>query len=243
MQQNKFNPALRAVMSIRHLVTGLKTNWKQMEQIGDDLESMIKDARSLMSKQATPERLMEWQGHLDTFNGHVMALKEILAAVVEKINQRDVRNIGSTWQQTSHYMELNRVIVKELELSALRSFPEDQKDNWRDLWSGIRIKISLLENFAEACNLQLSMIEKYKPEEMDEMTDIILRQIPKGYSLAEADEYEKDYLMAYEHIKNEAQGKKNLWDKFLDILAAGTQGSPAERLRMERWLEGEKGDL
>ena len=45
------------------------------------------------------------------------------------------------------------------------------------------------------------------------------------------------------NFKKEFKEEKNLWDRFLDILAGGTHQSPSERVMLERWIEGEKGDL
>ncbi len=87
------------------------------------------------------------------------------------------------------------------------------------------------------------MIEEYKPNQVDDMTDAILKYIPLNYSITEADKYEKEYLQAYQELKKEVSQKKYLWDKFLDILAGGTQQTPAQRVMMQRWVNGEKGDI
>jgi hypothetical protein len=55
--------------------------------------------------------------------------------------------------------------------------------------------------------------------------------------------YQKDYYKALVNFKKEFKEEKNLWDRFLDILAGGTHQSPSERVMLERWIEGEKGDL
>lgn len=46
-------------------------------------------------------------------------------------------------------------------------------------------------------------------------------------------------------MEEEANKKDNLWDRFLNVLAGGMpfKQSPAERVMMRRWLEGEKGEL
>jgi hypothetical protein len=87
------------------------------------------------------------------------------------------------------------------------------------------------------------MIEEFAPGEVDELTDTILKNMPMRYSMEEAVQYEKEYMQAYEELKRQAKEKKNLWDRFLDILAGGTQQTPAEMVMMQRWVNGEKGDL
>ena len=73
----------------------------------------------------------------------------------------------------------------------------------------------------------------------------ILKNIPRSFSLLEADKYEKDYLAAMETIEADANKNDNLWDRLLNLLAGAMpfKESPEERVMMQRWLEGEKGDL
>ena len=46
-------------------------------------------------------------------------------------------------------------------------------------------------------------------------------------------------------IEEDANKKDNLWDRLLNLLAGVMpfKESPEERVMMQRWLEGEKGDL
>jgi hypothetical protein len=89
----------------------------------------------------------------------------------------------------------------------------------------------------------LQLIERYTPEELNAITQIIVNHIPLNFTYDEAVEYENDYYKALIDFKKEFQGEKNLWDKFLDILAGGTHQSPSERVMLERWIEGEKEGL
>jgi hypothetical protein len=95
----------------------------------------------------------------------------------------------------------------------------------------------------ESCRVLLQMIERYTPEELNSITKIIVAKIPLDFSYEEAVEYQNDYYKALVNFKNEFKEEKNLWDKFLDILAGGTHQLPSERVMMERWLDGEKEDL
>ena len=97
--------------------------------------------------------------------------------------------------------------------------------------------------YAKACRVELKMIKKYTPKELDVVTEIILNDIPESFSFAEADKYEKDYFKAAVDLKLEFRQDKNLWDTFLDVLAGGSHQSPSQRVMMQRWLEGEKQDL
>ena len=87
------------------------------------------------------------------------------------------------------------------------------------------------------------MIERYTPDELNSITKIIVDQIPADFTYDDAVGYQKDYYKALVNFKKEFKEEKNLWDKFLDILAGGTHQLPSERVMMERWVEGEKEDL
>ena len=95
----------------------------------------------------------------------------------------------------------------------------------------------------ESCRVLLQMIERYTPDELNSITKIIVDQIPADFTYDDAVEYQKDYYKALVNFKKEFKEEKNLWDKFLDILAGGTHQLPSEKVMMERWLDGEKEDL
>lgn len=95
----------------------------------------------------------------------------------------------------------------------------------------------------ESCRVLLQMIERYTPDELNSITKIIVDQIPVDFTYDDAVEYQKDYYKALVNFKKEFKEEKNLWDKFLDILAGGTHQLPSEKVMMERWLDGEKEDL
>ena len=101
---------------------------------------------------------------------------------------------------------------------------------------------SIVSN-VESCRVLLQMIERYSTDELNVIIKLIVDQVPANFTYEEAVEYQNDYYKALLNFKKEFKEEKNLWDKFLDILAGGTHQSPSERVMLERWIEGEKGDL
>lgn len=95
----------------------------------------------------------------------------------------------------------------------------------------------------ESCRVLLQLIERYTPEELNEITQSIVDHIPVNFTYEEALKYQNDYYKALVDYKKEFREEKNIWDKFLDILAGGTHQSPSERVMLDRWIDGEKGDL
>jgi hypothetical protein len=110
----------------------------------------------------------------------------------------------------------------------------------------VQLEASMVQSMVthvDSCRVLLQMIERYTPEERNAITQIIVDQIPPDFTYEEAVEYQNDYYKALGNFKKEFKEEKNLWDKFLDILAGGTHQLPSERVMMERWLEEEKGAL
>ncbi len=97
--------------------------------------------------------------------------------------------------------------------------------------------------YANACRVELLMLEKYSPQELMKINEFIQLKTPSNFSDEEADQYEQDYKSAVADFLHEFDEEKKLWDRFLDILAGGTHQLPSEHVMMERWLVGEKRGL
>jgi hypothetical protein len=121
--------------------------------------------------------------------------------------------------------------------------PRNAHKHWeKDVCNFEETIMPLIISHADACKLELEMIEKYTPKELDEITQVVVNLIPDDFTFEEADKYEQEYLNAVKELKKEFSKDKNLWDRFLDILAGGTHQSPSERVMMQRWVDGEKED-
>ncbi|MCK8521804.1 hypothetical protein M0D21_09490 [Aquimarina sp. D1M17] len=242
-KETKYNPALRAVTSIRHLALGLESNWNDLRKTGQNIDKITNEAVTLIEKYGNQSTQLRLESELERLSINKNKLKEILDTAISAIQKKKAEGLSSNWSESKEYSDAlleNFNILQQLGKDCL---PENELKKWNDLWLKANNLCSNIRNKAEACGLQLLMIEKYKPEEVDEMTDEILKHIPFKYSIDEAVDYEKDYLQAYSDIKLEASKKKNLWDRFLDILAGGIQESPAQRVLMQRWVDGERNDL
>jgi flagellar biosynthesis chaperone FliJ len=177
---------------------------------------------------------------MQKLQNNISTLKTILSKAITQIKNKEANNLSNNWKNTNEYSKGVSENYKNLQLIGSKCLPENEKDSWIKLWSEAFVKYDKIINESNACGVQLKMIEEYKPEEVDEITDSILKHTPLNYSIVEADKYEKEYLQAIQEIKNEVSQKKNLWDKFLDILAGGTQQTPAQRVMMQRWVNGER---
>ena len=145
------------------------------------------------------------------------------------------------WKQFAAYEHKLKESYRFSERLGFEILPENEHKHWqKDICVFEETILSLIISHANACKLELEMIEKYTPKELNKITQVVLDHIPDEFTFEEADKYEKDYLIAVEDMKKEFRSEKNLWDKFLNILTGGTHQSPSERVMMKRWLDGEK---
>ena len=243
MEDKNFNPAIEAVVLIRHFATAASNNWSSMKTLGGILKTDIESVTEKVHQYASEATKQKWEIELNKYDDIRQQLQKIMAETISKIKEKSTEKLSQEWgSYPQHVVKIERsyATLKQLGLDSL---PENEKENWESVWGDIISTHKKIKNQAEACSIQLQLIENHKPEEVDELTDTILKHIPFKYSAEEAHKYNEEYMQAYEEIKQEASQKKNLWDRFLDVLAGGAQQTPAQRVMMQRWVNGEKGDL
>ncbi len=237
------NPKIKAVVSIRNLVLGLSTNWKALKSLGAEVDDLVEKSNTIFLSNARIVVHENWLTKIGQVRKNVLALKRIMNQTAAKINSKNSNGLSEIWNSHESY---SHDLLDQLNI--LHEFgkvhlSENHTSKWEETWTAIFDKFVSIQELAKGSSLHLSMIKEYTPEEVDELTDTILRHMPKRYTMEEAIQYEKEYMEAYEELKQIATQKKNLWDRFLDILAGNVQQSPAERVMMQRWVNGEKGEL
>lgn len=122
--------------------------------------------------------------------------------------------------------------------------PQSESVEWqREMRESEGVFLPMVVAYADACRIELLLLEKYSEEELTKINEFILRKTPSDFSDEEADQYELAYKSAVADFLHEFDHDKNLWGRFLDILAGGTHQLPSERVMLERWKVGEKRGL
>jgi len=242
MKEENFNPAIAAVVSIRNLVKGVRTNWKNMMTDGKEVDRILEDFDATVKKYGTQKTQEQWAQEMRHFTNNIVELRAIMKQVQTKIREKDSTEIAQQWNKHQEYAAAVIESLESLNTTGKKCIPENEVAPWNSNWQALQQYHQQIQEAAASCYLQLQLIETYTPEEMDALTETILKHIPMSYTLQEAEKYTKEYMEAYDAIKKEASQKKNLWDRFLDILAGGVQQTPAQRVLMQRWVDGEKGD-
>ncbi|KZS38558.1 hypothetical protein AWE51_13230 [Aquimarina aggregata] len=243
MEKQNFNPLIEAVISIRHLSIASSKKWTTMKTVGAEVQNNLDQISSLVEKHASESTKSKWKSELANYSKNLDYLKKIMDLAISKINEKKAEGIFAEWNNYLPYVNKLKSNLSNLQSIGVVSLPENKFLDWNTIWSKINTDHIKIENEAEACSIHLKMIEEYSPEEIDHLTDTILKHIPTKYSKDQANLYTEEYMKAYHDIKKEANQKKNLWDRFLDILAGGLQQTPAQRVMIQRWVDGEKGEL
>ncbi len=240
MTKEKENAQLLAVVKIRSLVSSAVDDLNKVKSVGREIDVLTNKAIGIVVDTFDQELADAWSEKIQAYNENLTELKGIMKDTVQQIENRDAAKASEVWNSSSRYSSKLSGIIEDMKHSGHESIHDENKTEWTSIWKNVDEKFEAIQEVVSTCELKFQMIQEFTPKEVDELTDEILRHMPKNFSEKEAKDYEKEYLEAYEEIKLETSKKKNLWDRFLDVLAGGTQQSPAERVMMQRWVNGEK---
>lgn len=243
MNTENFDPALEAVAKIRQLSIGLSNDWSQMKSIGNRLLEELLGLTNQIHFFGNEQTKKDWDDLVEKHVQEVKKLRQLLLEISKQIQEKKAEGLSEKWN--GHQIHSTKIagIYKELKSLGASVVPQNKREAWQESWINVEELHREINRVADACYLQTQLIEQIAPEELNDLTDQILKHIPKHYSVEKAQEYEQDYRKAYQELKKEASKKKNLWDKFLDVLAGGVQQSASERVMLQRWVDGEKGEL
>jgi hypothetical protein len=238
------NPGLRALLAIKNFNATLEKDYSELLQIENNLNELNQKGSSLIETSTSPEIAAQWNGVLEKVKVAITGINDTLTSAKEKIEQKTNEGYIELWKQLSLYILALKENSKKTADIGFQLLPEPVHSQWEKEFVNLEISMmELMVKHVESCRVLLQMIERYTPDELNSITKIIVEKIPLDFSYQEAVEYQNDYYKALVNFKNEFKEEKNLWDKFLDILAGGTHQLPSERVMMERWLNGEKEDL
>jgi hypothetical protein len=243
-ENSNHNPGLRALLSIKNFGITLQKDYERLLQIEKEMDELNKTGLALIEANAEPEAVEIFKLAAIATAEVVTGIKEMLNNAKENIEKKETAGFAYLWQQLSLKVKQLKEAAKNATSTGYKLLPETQFINWeKEFARGEERLVQSMVDHVDSCRVLLQMIEKYSPDELNKITKIIVDQVPPDFTYEETLLYQKDYYKALVNFKNEFKEEKNLWDRFLDILAGGTHQSPSERVMLERWIEGEKGDL
>ena len=236
-----YNPGLKALLSLKKNTATLEKAFTELLQIESELDELNKNGLFIIEANTSPEDTVIWKSVLQEVNKSVTGINKILTAAIKKATQKEKDVNLDLWQQLTLHITALKAYSKNTASSGSEILPESIRPEWEKEY--VNPKTTLVESIVakvESSRVLLQVIERYTPAELNSLTQIIADHVPADFTYEEALEYQKDYYKALLNFKKEFKKDKNLWDKFLDILAGGTHQLPSEGAMMERWLDGEE---
>lgn len=238
------NPGLKALLSIKKNTATLEKDYTDLLQIESELNELNKNGLLIIEGSTSPENADKWKMVLQEAENAVAGINDTLSAAKGKVAQKQKDGYPDLWKQLAIHIAALKDNSKNAADSGFTFLAEAMHPRWEMEY--VKPETPLVESFVtqvESYMVLLKMIERFTPDELNSLTQIIVDHIPSDFTYEEAVEYQKDYYKALVNFKKEFRKDKNLWDKFLDILAGGTHQLPSEGAMMERWLDGEEADL
>jgi hypothetical protein len=239
-----YSPGLWAIFSIKQYTVALETDYAVLFQLQNDLEAWHQQGYLLIKETAEPEVLAQWNLNLKELSHSINSIQDTLQLALSKMENKEKDGYTELWNKLAvDLADINKKSKKAIEIG-LDLLPDEEHSKWqREFAYHANELIQRMTSHVDSCRVLIQMVERFTPDELQGITLLISKHIPPEFTYEEAIKYEKDYYKALIDFKEEFKEEKNLWDTFLDILAGGTHQSPSERIMMERWLNGEKGNL
>lgn len=235
------NPGLMALLSIKKNTASIENDYTVLLQIENELDELFKLGLQIIEANTTPDATAQWKKVIQKTNEAVNGINETLTAAKDKIAEKDSDGYPELRSRLALFITAFKDNAKNAVDSGLTLLPQAIHPQWETKFAKTETTLveSILSHIMSYWVFQ-QVIERYTPDELNTITQIIATNIPADFTYEEAMVYQNDYYKALVNFKKEFKAEKNLWDKFLDILAGGTHQSPTEGAMMERWLDGEE---
>lgn len=240
MNQNEFNPVIKAVQSLRKLALEVKSDNDEIEILRNQIRPKIEEAEKMLLNTNDNYVSTVWIKNKENLLENGAELIKILNEIEQQFSKQNIASLSAIWKNHQNYKDLVLSNLSNLSNIGLAIFSGEKLNQWNLIWDEIYKILHKILSIGETYKLKFEMMESLNPTEVDSVTADILKHIPLDYSDEDAYQYEKEYMQAYEELKKSQSKNKNLWDKILDILAGGVEETPAHMVQMKRWLEGTK---
>ncbi|MBK7038648.1 MAG: hypothetical protein IPH42_20540 [Bacteroidetes bacterium] len=188
------NPGLRALLAIKKFNAILEKDYAELQQIEKDLNEVYKKALLILDANNSPDAIQQWKDNILHVNNEVKGINDTLIAVKERIEQKATNGYAELWKQLSAHLIALNDNSKNASLIGLDLLPEVIHPQWKNEF--VKIESQLMQSLithVESCRVLLQIIERYTPDELNTITQIIVNQIPLDFTYEEAVEYQKDY--------------------------------------------------
>ncbi len=243
MSTTTTNPTLRAAIKFRHLSDAIRSDRVMIDQARERMAGKLKQAEELAALHGDAAFRAAFDAQLQLLRLPQQQVMDLLKNAADLL--MDGASPEVNWPLMQEQLQLVSTHFRDMASLPLGAADSAEQGDWHTLWQVMAADLEAIRGICTAAYFKAHLLAELGAAKADELTATILKYIPHKYSIAEAERYERDYLEAMQAIKEEAGKQANLWDRVLNVIAGAIpfEQSPAERVMMQRWVNGEKGEL
>lgn len=239
------NKNLETLIKLRHLSEGLNSNWSSLNSAKTRVNQLLDEANNIVKMFGSEIGKINFQEDANSIDLLKDIIQSHLAYFKNKIESRSSSDISAMFKE----FQLSTESISSL-FAKIGKYPDNHftglsSADWFGIWAVIQSNIYTVQGIGHSAFIQLQIFEKFNKQEIDDLSNEIVKYMPQSYHIEDAIQYKKEYLTALAQMQEEADKKDNLWDRFLNLLAGNLpfKQTPQERVMMMRWVNGEKGEL
>ena len=239
------NKNLETLIKLRHLSEGLNSNWASLNSAKTRVNQLLDEANNIVKMFGSEIGKINFQEDANSIDLLKDKIQSHLAYFKNKIESRSSSDSSAMFKE----FQLSTESISSL-FAKIGKYPDNHftglsSADWFGIWAVIQSNIYTVQGIGHSAFIQLQIFEKFNKQEIDDLSNEIVKYMPQSYHIEDAIQYKKEYLTALAQMKEEADKKDNLWDRFLNLLAGNLpfKQTPQERVMMMRWVNGEKGEL
>ena len=239
------NKNLETLIKLRHLSEGLNSNWASLNSAKTRVNQLLDEANNIVKMFGSEIGKINFQEDANSIDLLKDKIQSHLAYFKNKIENRSSSDSSAMFKE----FQLSTESISSL-FAKIGKYPDNHftglsSADWFGIWAVIQSNIYTVQGIGHSAFIQLQIFEKFNKQEIDDLSNEIVKYMPQSYHIEDAIQYKKEYLTALAQMQEEADKKDNLWDRFLNLLAGNLpfKQTPQERVMMMRWVNGEKGEL
>ena len=239
------NKNLETLIKLRHLSEGLNSNWESLNSAKSKVGQLLDEANNIVKMFGSEIGISNFKEDANSIDLLKDKIESQLAYFKDMIENKSNNDSSEMYRE----FQLNTELISSLFVK-IGKYPDDHftgmnSSDWFGVWAVIHSNIYTVQGIGQSAFIQLQMFERFNKLEIDDLTNEIIKYIPKSYHIEDAIQYKKEFMTALAQMEEEANKKDNLWDSFLNLLAGNIpfKQTPQERVMMMRWVNGEKGEL
>lgn len=198
------NTNLKPLFSMINKCSSIESHYAQMICIEDNLEEFNKKIKNILENNCSTDLKNSWENILHETIEPLTKIYQILDQANAKLLSKNSSNADEIWEKFNTQLNELDKIYSNLNELGLQILPEKQLVEWKIQMNEFKNRIlTMFSSNADTCRIELQLIEKYTPDELEIISQILNDQNIKNFQLNNNQSFEEDYLLAYDELQTE----------------------------------------